>query len=81
MRRILLALFATAALPAQALTPQALDDLTAGVHEDVVAWRRDVHAHPELGESETRTAAMVAKHLRALGFEDVRTGIAASRSA
>ena len=76
MRRILLALFVAASLPAQALTPQALDDLTAGVHDDVVAWRRDLHAHPELGEHETRTAALVAKHLRALGFEDVRTGIA-----
>ena len=76
MRPILLAMLAAAALPARALPPQALDDLTAGVHDEVVAWRRDLHAHPELGEQETRTAALVAKHLRALGFEDVRTGIA-----
>ncbi len=40
----------------------------------VVAWRRDLHAHPELGFSETRTAAVVAEHLRALGLE-VRTGV------
>lgn len=40
----------------------------------VVAWRRDIHAHPELGFSETRTAALVAEHLRALGLE-VRTGV------
>ena len=40
----------------------------------VVAWRRDLHAHPELGFAETRTAAMVAEHLRALGLE-VRTGV------
>ena len=40
----------------------------------VVAWRRDLHAHPELGFSETRTAALVAEHLRSLGME-VRTGV------
>ena len=41
---------------------------------NVVAWRRDLHANPELGFSETRTAALVAEHLRALGLE-VRTGV------
>ncbi|HZV84028.1 MAG TPA: amidohydrolase [Brevundimonas sp.] len=40
----------------------------------VVAWRRDLHANPELGFSETRTAAVVDGHLRALGME-VRTGV------
>ncbi|MEX2179805.1 MAG: amidohydrolase [Gemmatimonadaceae bacterium] len=41
----------------------------------VVAWRRDVHQHPELGNREFRTAKLVADHLRALGME-VRTGVA-----
>jgi amidohydrolase len=41
----------------------------------VVAWRRDIHQHPELGNRETRTAKIVADHLRALGME-VRTGVA-----
>ncbi len=40
----------------------------------VVEWRRDLHRHPELGHAETRTAALVAAHLRALGLEP-RTGI------
>lgn len=40
----------------------------------VVAWRRDLHANPELGFAETRTAAVVAEHLRGLGLE-VRTGV------
>ena len=40
----------------------------------VVAWRRDLHANPELGFNETRTAAVVAEHLRALGLE-VRTEV------
>lgn len=35
----------------------------------VVAWRRDIHAHPELANSEVRTAALVAAHLRRLGIE------------
>ena len=35
---------------------------------------KDIHQHPELGFMETRTAAIVAKELRALGFQ-VQTGI------
>jgi amidohydrolase len=46
-----------------------------GVMPKVVAWRRDIHAHPELSNRETRTAKLVAEHLRALGME-VRTGVA-----
>lgn len=42
----------------------------------VVADRRDFHEHPELGYQEVRTAGIVADRLRALGIEDVRTGIA-----
>ncbi|TAM59366.1 amidohydrolase [bacterium] len=45
------------------------------VLDDVVATRRDLHAHPELAFEETRTAAIVEARLRALGY-DVRTGIA-----
>ncbi len=40
----------------------------------VVAWRRDFHEHPELSNRETRTAGVVAAHLKALGME-VRTGV------
>lgn len=48
---------------------------TLAVTPQVVAWRRDIHEHPELGNRETRTAALVAAHLRSLGLE-VRTGVA-----
>lgn len=41
----------------------------------VIAWRRDLHAHPELSNRETRTAKVVADHLRMLGIE-VREGVA-----
>ena len=41
----------------------------------VVADRRAIHAHPELGERETVTAGRVAERLRALGFDEVREGI------
>ncbi|MBV2130791.1 amidohydrolase [Arsukibacterium indicum] len=41
----------------------------------VIAWRRDIHQHPELSNREVRTAAKVAAHLEKLGLE-VRTGIA-----
>ena len=42
---------------------------------DLVALRRDLHAHPELGFEEHRTAAIVAERLRALGLE-VHEGLA-----
>ena len=32
-------------------------------------WRRDFHQHPELGNSEFRTAKIIADHLRSLGIE------------
>jgi amidohydrolase len=41
----------------------------------ILAWRRDIHQHPELGNHETRTAKLVADHLRKLGLEP-KTGIA-----
>jgi len=45
------------------------------VESKTVAWRRDIHEHPELGNREERTAKIVAEHLRGLGME-VRTGVA-----
>ena len=47
----------------------------AAVEEKLIAWRRDIHQHPELGDQETRTSKLVAEHLRGLKLE-VRTGVA-----
>jgi amidohydrolase len=52
-----------------------IDRLVAEVNPRVVAWRRDIHEHPELGNREFRTAALVAEHLRGLDIE-VRTEVA-----
>ena len=42
----------------------------------VIAWRRDFHQHPELGNREWRTAKIVADHLKALGFDAVHEKVA-----
>ncbi len=43
--------------------------------DELVAWRRDLHAHPELAYEEKRTAAFVAEKLRAFGVDEVHEGI------
>lgn len=53
-----------------------IDAAAAAIEPQVVAWRRDFHAHPELGNRELRTAGIVAAHLRRLGFDEVRTEVA-----
>lgn len=44
-----------------------------------IGWRRDFHEHPELGNRETRTAKIIADHLKKLGIETTegiaRTGV------
>jgi len=40
-----------------------------------IAWRRDFHQNPELGNRETRTASIIATHLKKLGLE-VKEGVA-----
>jgi amidohydrolase len=43
--------------------------------DSLVACRRDLHMHPELSNREERTARLVAERLRALGLDEVRTGV------
>ncbi|MFO7758961.1 MAG: M20 aminoacylase family protein [Roseovarius sp.] len=47
----------------------------AELHDDITAWRRDIHAHPEILYETHRTSALVADKLRAFGCDEVVTGI------
>ena len=50
-------------------------------HDEMVSWRRDLHAHPELGFAETRTSAVIQERLRSFGVDALhsfnRTGVLA----
>ena len=77
-----LALFSLAvalAAPALAETPAPTraeaDRAAQAIEPKMIEWRRDLHAHPELGNAEVRTAKLVAAHLKKLGMK-VRTGVA-----
>ena len=61
--------------PVAAPAAADLDGAVRDVTPRVVAWRRDLHQNPELGNREFRTSKIVAAHLQSLGLE-VRTGIA-----
>ena len=58
----------------------ALDEIVSRhadrINAKVIAWRRDLHANPELGNREFRTGKLVAAHLKALGFDDVKEQVA-----
>jgi hippurate hydrolase len=47
----------------------------ADMHAEVTAWRRDMHAHPELQYDVHRTAGLVAEKLKAFGCDEVVPGI------
>jgi amidohydrolase len=51
---------------------EAVDEILPGV----IADRRHLHEHPELGFEEVATSRFVAERLQALGVEDIQTGIA-----
>lgn len=75
-----LTLFASMALPLAVFAQNQTLKLDAvkradAVNQKVIEWRRDLHEHPELGNLETRTASIIAKHLQSLGMQ-VKTGVA-----
>jgi amidohydrolase len=45
------------------------------IEQKCIAWRRDIHQHPELGNHEFRTAKIIADQLKKLGLE-VKEGVA-----
>ena len=48
----------------------------AEFHEEMTAWRHDLHAHPELSMREFRTSAMVQEKLKSFGVDEIITGMA-----
>lgn len=80
MRKMLLSLTLYACLLAGSAFAQdpksGLAASFADVEPKVIAWRHDIHQHPELSNREFRTAGIVAEHMRNLGFDDIRTGVA-----
>ncbi|SEL16375.1 hippurate hydrolase [Roseivivax marinus] len=47
----------------------------AELHDEIAAWRRDFHQHPEILFETHRTAGIVAEKLRAFGCDEVTEGI------
>lgn len=54
---------------------QEITRMAEGMRLKLVEQRRDFHVNPELSNREERTARVVAEKLRALGLDDVRTGV------
>ena len=61
--------------PGERTLHAAIESEAVAIEQQMIAWRRDIHEHPELGNQEFRTAALVANHLERLGY-DVRRGVA-----
>jgi amidohydrolase len=63
-------LLAALGTPSRADTVRdAIDQQAEAVEAKMIAWRRDIHQHPELGNREFRTSGLVAEHLKKLGYE------------
>lgn len=69
--------FSPLLLPAQTETAKLKEKANAAADKlepQSISWRRDIHQYPELGNRETRTARIIADHLRKLGIE-TREGV------
>ena len=75
-RACVIALILTAWLVPAAAQRDRIDAEVERALPRVTEMRHQIHENPELGNREVATAALAADHLRALGFDDVRTGIA-----
>src|SRR5258708_36966666 len=54
----------------------AIDAAASRLAPKVIAWRRDFHQNPQLGNRALRPPQIVAEHLRALGFAVVHEQVA-----
>jgi hippurate hydrolase len=59
----------------EGVIPMPIVNRIADLHGEITAWRRDIHAHPELLYDVHRTAATVADKLKSFGCDEVVTGI------
>jgi amidohydrolase len=78
MKKLILLAFTAVSLSASAqnsASNKAISAKADALQDKIIAWRRDFHEHPELGNREVRTSGIIAKHLKSLGIE-VQTGIA-----
>ena len=78
MKKLIFLAFTILSLGATAQTDkqrQTIKTKADAIDTKVIAWRRQLHEHPELSNREFNTSAMVAKHLQSLGIE-VKTGVA-----
>lgn len=69
MRTLILASLLASSPVFAAVPLSTIEQRADALEPKVIAWRRDIHQHPELGNREVRTAALVAAHLRSLGIE------------
>lgn len=60
---------------AQTISHARIDQAADAGQAQVIAWRRQIHQHPELAFQEVKTAALVASALKKMGYQ-VRTGVA-----
>src|SRR5690349_739712 len=88
-RRLVVVLALIIALAVAAIAAQNLKSIAAPVaareqqiaqsaesmRAKLIEQRRDFHMHPELSNREERTSRIVAERLRALGLEDIKTGV------
>ena len=63
------------ATSADAALEQQIARAAEALRQQLITQRRDFHMHPELSNREERTARVVAERLRALGLDEVKTGV------
>ena len=57
---------------AQSIVPDLEQEIrlrAAQIENKLIAWRRDIHEHPELGEQETRTSGLKISGPRTTSFD------------
>src|SRR5471030_523603 len=71
----MLCAFAVPAFAQTTVLKNKINKKDDSLESQIIAWRRDFHEHPELGNHEVRTSGIIAKFLQSLGLE-VKTGVA-----